>query len=100
MSGGEPIRPTAPDGPARPAGGGWRALREEREREFRIDFAPLRRAIRRNELFSAMVELFVGAVVGVTKLNLEADDPTPDEQSGDGRSGAASESDTDLTQTP
>ena len=51
---------------------GWRALREAREREFRLNFAPLRRVIRRDELLSSVVELFLGAVVGVTKLNLGA----------------------------
>lgn len=62
----------------RPGGSGWRALREEREREFRSDFAPLHRAIRRNEFVSASVELFLSALVGVTKVNLGARDAAPE----------------------
>ena len=67
--------------PPGPTPNGWRVLRERRERNFRVDFAPLRRAIRRNEFVSSVVELFVGAVVGVTKINLGvADDGKGDER--------------------
>lgn len=59
-------------GASRVPGSGWRALRAEREREFRTDFAPLRDAMRRNEFVSASVELFLSALVGVTKINLGA----------------------------
>lgn len=77
-----------------PGGDGWRALREEREREFRIDFAPLRRAIRRNEFLSATVELFLGALVGVTKLNLGAGEDAVERKDRDDRDPAASKDDT------
>ena len=80
-------RPTHPAGAPPPPGHGWRALREEREREFRVDFAPLRRAIQRNELLSATVELFLGAVVGVTKINLGVEAPVGDGPARDGPAG-------------
>ena len=87
-----------------PQSDGWRVLREEREREFRIDFAPLRRAIRRNEFVSATVELFLGALVGVTKLNLGADEEASSPASAgaprDDRDGAASKGGTPEGQAP
>lgn len=50
-------------------GAGWRAVRRELEREFSGNFQPLREAIQRNELFGSVAELFLSAVVGVTKLS-------------------------------
>ncbi len=53
---------------------GWDLLRREREGEFRGDFVPLREVIQRNELVGSMVELFLSALVGVTKISLNVQD--------------------------
>ena len=55
---------------------GWDKLRQENEGSYIPNFGPIRSAIRRNELFGSIVELFVTAVVGVSKLNLGAKEPS------------------------
>ena len=54
---------------------GWDILRQENEEKHTPNFNPIRGAIRRNEFLGSMVELFVSAIVGVTKFNLGAKDP-------------------------
>lgn len=68
-----------PNGPKRETG--WDKLRQENEGNFAPDFRPIRGAIRRNELLGSVVELFVSAIVGVSKLNLGAQEPPSKEDS-------------------
>jgi len=51
---------------------GWDKLRQENEGGYTPNFAPIRGAIRRNEFLGSVVELFISAIVGVSKLNLGA----------------------------
>lgn len=60
---------------------GWRQLRQENERSFESNFAPLRLVMRRSEFVGSVIELFVSALAGVGRIGLgvgEAD-ATPDE---------------------
>jgi len=60
---------------------GWDILRQENEGKHTFNFKPIRSAIRRNEFLGSVVELFLSAVVGVTKINLGAADPDQKEKS-------------------
>lgn len=60
---------------------GWEILKKENEEKHRPDFHPIRGAIRRNEFLGSIVELFISALVGVSKFNLGAKDPEPKEKS-------------------
>jgi len=51
---------------------GWDLLRQENEEKHTLDFRPIRSAIRRNEFLGSVVELFLSAIVGVSKFNLGA----------------------------
>ena len=59
---------------------GWDKLRQENEQNYTPDFRPIRGVIRRNEFLGSIVELFVSAVVGVSKLNLGAQEPPTEEK--------------------
>lgn len=53
---------------------GWDKLRQENEGSYVPNFGPLRGVIRRNEFLGSLVELFISAIVGVSKINLGAKD--------------------------
>ena len=59
---------------------GWDVLRQENEEKHKPDFHPIRGAIRRNEFLGSIVELFISAVVGVSKFNLGAEEPKPNDK--------------------
>lgn len=50
-------------------------LRQENEGKHKPNFNPIRGAIRRNEFLGSIVELFISAIVGVSKFNLGAKEP-------------------------
>jgi hypothetical protein len=56
---------------------GWDVLRQENEGKHKPDFNPIRGAIRRNEFLGSIVELFISAIVGVSKFNLGAKEADP-----------------------
>ncbi len=60
---------------------GWDLLRQENEEKHKPDFNPIRGAIRRNEFLGSLVELFVSAIVGVSKFNLGAKESDPNQKS-------------------
>jgi len=60
---------------------GWDLVRQENEEKHKLDFNPIRGAIRRNEFLGSLVELFVSAVVGVGIFNLGAKETEPDKRS-------------------
>ncbi|MFK8058402.1 MAG: hypothetical protein AB8F78_19915 [Saprospiraceae bacterium] len=59
---------------------GWDKLRQENEDKHTFNFKPIRSAIRRNEFVGSIVELFISAVVGVSKYNLGAQEPQKKEE--------------------
>ena len=59
---------------------GWDKLRQENEEKHTLDFRPIRSAIRRNEFLGSVVELFLSAIVGVSKFNLGAKDQNSPEK--------------------
>jgi len=59
---------------------GWDKLRQENEEKHTLNFQPIRSAIRRNEFLGSVVELFLSAIVGVSKFNLGAKEQIPTEK--------------------
>lgn len=51
---------------------GWRKLKQENERGFEANFAPLRLVMQRSELLGSMIELFVSAIAGIGRIGMGA----------------------------